>query len=185
MPIVSTDIVQLYSMGASGGAPGASTSNQSLGGMISTTIIDEDEIANNILPDVPSAQVAAAARTMYKCCYVRNDHDSLTLTDAVIWAVNGDPDDPDLWPENPDVTVDVGLDPAATGDPSTTVIGSTTSTPSGVTFAGTAVSKETGLAIGDLAPGEYKAYWIKVRVAQNASLANAKVIFPVEGDTAP
>lgn len=175
MPIASTDIDYFYSMGNTGAA-GASSASTSLGGTKSTTEVTGG--ANNVWDNISSAE-ASAGRTEYRMIYVVNNHGSLTLQNAVVW-VDAGSDDAQAH------DLDIALDAAAVGSQSTTTIGNETTAPSGPSFANTAVSKATGLSIGNIAAGSFKGIWLKRTI--DTGTTTAQTVNPsirVEGDTAP
>lgn len=175
MAITATDIQYFYSMGNTG-ATGASTAAASLGGTVSTTEVTAG--ANNLWDDISSAE-ATAGRTEYRCIYVKNNHGSLAWQSCVVWVDAGDG-----TPAGTDL--DVALDPQAAGTTnSSTTIANETTAPGGVTFANTAISKGTGLSIGNIAAGARKAIWLKRTITAGAAAASATPSIRVEGDTAP
>jgi hypothetical protein len=83
--------------------------------------------------------------------------------------------------------VAIGLDTTAASSAGSAVaqaltIANETTAPVGVTFS-TPTTKVAGLTIGDLGPGQCRAYWIK-RTANNTGAVNADGFsFSLEGDT--
>lgn len=179
MPIVSTDIVYRLGGGASNTSPAAS-----LSGAMSTVSggIITPGAANNLWDDV-SAPEAAAGDAEYRLVYVQNNHGTLTLQNTVVWIDTGSG-----GTTSPDTSLDVALDSAAIGSTAASTSANENTAPTGgtaPTFAGTAVSKATGLAIGNIPAGSKKAFWVKRTVNAGAAAANDVASFRVEGDTAP
>jgi hypothetical protein len=128
--------------------------NASLGGEISSTVIVNNALSN--LFDSVSPAERAAGSTEYRCFYYMNEHPTETLTEAVVFILSQTP--------SATTSVEIGLDPEGIGDGSSsgvaTVIANETSAPSGVTFSSPS-SAGSGLVVGDLAPGEGIAVWVK------------------------
>lgn len=160
MPILSTDILLKQSGGANiGGAISASDVSTALHGLF----------------DVVSGSESLAGDVEYRCVYVKNNHATLTLYGAVVFISANTP--------SGDTTCDIGLGAAAINGTETEVANESTA-PAGVAFSAPA-SYATGLAIGDLAPGAYKAVWIRRTVTAGAAAYNAdSVTLAVQGDTA-
>lgn len=151
MPIISTDIQYRLSGGASN-----SSGDAALGGIISSNAVSTSV---NSLFDAKSSAEAAAGRTEYRCFYVRNGHGSLTALGTKLWINANTP--------GADTTFEVGLGTSAISGTEQTVANETTA-PSGVTFSA-AASEGAALSIGDLAPGETKAIWVKLIVSAAAA----------------
>ncbi len=168
MPIASTDI----DFHLSGGAANSDV-DASLGGAISSTQIT-DATLNNLFDDVSSDE-SSAGDTEYRCIYVKNNHGSLTLQNAVIWI---DTDTPST-----DSDVDIGLGTSAINGTEQSVADEDTA-PAGVTFSSPA-SKATGLSIGNIPAGQHKAVWLERVISPGAAAFNSdSVILKVAGDTA-
>ncbi|WP_456478124.1 hypothetical protein [Geoglobus ahangari] len=170
MPLSSTDIKFYLSGGSSNTDP-----NLSLGGAISSTEIT-DAADNNLFDDV-SGDEAANGSVEYRCFYVKNTHASITLQNAVIYISAETPAGDQL---------DIGLDPAGVGDGTNTGVATTiadeTTAPSGVTFSHP-LDKSSGLAIGNLGPGQCIAVWVRRTVpAGTAAYAANSATFRVEGE---
>lgn len=145
MPIASSDIQYRLSGGASNTDP-----NASLGGAKSSTQVT-DNTDNNLFDDVTGAE-HTAGDIEYRAIYVHNAHGSLTLTSAVVW-INSDTTGADS-----DLSIAVGT--AAVNGTEQTVANESTA-PSGVTWSDAAVSRATGLSLGDLPTGQHKAVWLR------------------------
>lgn len=170
MPLSATDIKFYLSGGTSNTDP-----NLSLGGVISSTEI-VDNIDNNLFDDVTGDE-SASGDVEYRCIYIKNTHTTITLQNAVVYISQETPGD--------DI-IDIGLDPAGVGDGSTTGVATTipdeSTAPTGVTFSHP-TTKATGLSIGDLAPGQCIAIWIKRTVpAGAAAKAGNSFQLSVEGE---
>lgn len=164
MPIVSSDIKYRLSGGAANSDP-----NASLGGIISA-----NDAGSTIFDNVSSAE-ASAGDVEYRCVYVRNNHGTLTAQATKIWIQAQTP--------SADTDVAIGLGTSAIGGTEQTVANENTA-PSGVTFSAPA-NEGAALTIGDLAPGQTKAVWIRRTVNAAAAAANDSFTLRVKCDTLP
>lgn len=176
MAIVASDIVKRLSvLTGSAGDSVAGTPAGSLGKYVSTTAIT-DATAGNIFDDVSGSE-AAAGSTEYRCIFILNNHATLTLYAATITVQSETAGGG---------AITIALDniaASAKGSSSAQAaqIAGETSTPSGVGAFGAGP-----LAIGDLAPGQVKAVWLKRVVSASASALNPDgVVLRVTGDTLP
>lgn len=160
MPIVSSDIKYRLSGGASNNDPAAS-----LGGVISSNDVPSGQF------DTVTSTESAAGDTEYRCFYVRNNHGTLTLQDAVIW----------IQANTTGSRIAIGVGTAAINGTEQTVANESTA-PSGVTFSQPA-SKGAGLALGSIPAGQHKAVWIRRTIAASTSASNDTYTLKVEGDT--
>lgn len=147
MPIVSTDIKYYLS-----GGSGNSNVNASLGGARSTSTQVTDNVDNNLFDDVSGAEHTAGL-IEYRCIYVLNGHGSLSLDNAVVW-INSDTTGADS-----DLSIAVGT--AAINGTEQGPLANEATAPSGVTWSDAAVSRATGLALGNLPAGQHKAVWLR------------------------
>lgn len=165
-PIVSADIVWRLSGGAANVSPAAS-----LGGVMSADDdgVIVDNVMNNLWDDVSGAE-ATVGDTEFRGVYVVNEHATLTLESAVVWI--------EEQTASPDTAITIAV--AAEGTMAT--IATETDPPTGVVFSSPA-TKDAGLALGDLSPGEARGIWIRRVVSQEArpSLDNSRL--RVEGVT--
>lgn len=155
MAIVAADIKYRLS-----GGSGNTDVNASLGGVKSSTEIT-DNVDNNLFDDVSGAE-HTAGRTEYRCIYVHNNHGSLTLTNAVVWIQS------DTSGADSDLSISVGT-AAVNGTEQT--VGNETTAPTGSagTFSDAAVSRATGLALGDIPAGQHKAVWLRRTVTAGST----------------
>jgi hypothetical protein len=179
MPIASSDIkIRLSTTaGAAGNTTAQANPNLSLGKYMSTTdFIDATD--NNIFDDI-SGDENSAGTIDYRCLFVYNSHGTLTLQGTKLWVpseVAGG------------ASVAIGLDTTAASSAGSAVaqaltIANETTAPVGVTFS-TPTTKAAGLTVGDLGPGQCRAFWVK-RTANNTGAVNADGFsFSLEGDTA-
>jgi hypothetical protein len=166
MPIVASDI----EFRLSGGAANAD-GNASLGGAMSSEVVSA---ALHAFFDRVTGAEAAAGDIEYRCLYVTNTHATLTLYQATVWLSANTP--------SGDTIIDIGLGTAAIGAEEQTVANESTA-PAGVAFSAPA-SYAAGLVIGDLAPGEYKAVWLRRTVTAGAAAYNNDgAILAVQGDS--
>lgn len=153
MPIASADIQYRLSGGAANADP-----NASLGGAKSSTQIT-DNVDNNLFDDVSGAE-HTAGRIEYRCFYVHNNHGTLTLTSAVAWIAS------DTSGADSDLSIAVGTS-AVNGTEQT--IANETTAPTGVTWSDAAVSRATGLALGDIPAGQHRAVWLRRTISAGAT----------------
>lgn len=167
MPIVAADI----EFRLSGGAANAS-GDASLGGAISANAVSS---STNALFDYVSGDESAAGDVEYRCIYVRNAHATLTLYGAKVWVPTNTP--------SADTDVAIGLGTSAI-DGTEQTIADESAAPVGVAFSA-AANEGAALAIGDLAPGQHKAIWIRRTVTAGAAAYNNDgCTWTVKGDTA-
>lgn len=160
MPIISSDIT-FFQSGAS-----------NLGGAISGTVVSS---ALHGLFDPVTGAEALSGDIEFRCIYVKNTHASLTLYSAMAFIQTNTP--------STSSTCDIGIGTAAVSGTEQT-IANETAVPSGVTF-GAAATYATGYPIGDLAPGQYRAIWIRRTITAGAvAYNNDGITVAVQGDTA-
>ena len=160
MPIVNTDLVMRLSVAAAAGDTTAGTPSTSLGDQVSTTAVVTATVDN--LFDSVSGAEAAAGRTEYRCVFILNNHATLTATNTRFGLTSQTAGGG---------TIDFGVDPTAksakgSGSAQAVTVANETTAPAGVTFAGTEVT------LGDLAPGEVRAVWLRRTVTAGASALN-------------
>lgn len=160
MPIVASDIL-IKQSGAN-----------NLGGAISANGVSA---ALHGLFDAVTGAESSAGDVEYRCVYVKNNHVTLTLYNAVAFIQSNTP--------SASTTCDIGLGTATIGNEEQTV-GNEGTAPSGVSFSAP-TTYSGGLFIGDLAPGQAKAIWIRRTVTSNASAYSGDgMTLAVQGDTA-
>ena len=164
MAIVASDIKQRLSGGASNTDPAAS-----IGGAKSST-----DAPSGLFDDVSSAE-AAAGDTEYRCVYIHNNHGSLTLTGAKVWIKTNTP--------SADTAIALALGNAALNATETAVANENTA-PSGPSFS-TPTDFASGIALGDIPPGQPRAIWIRRTVSAAAAVASDSYEISVQGDTLP
>lgn len=175
MAIVASDIVKRFSVAAAAGNTTAGAAATSLGDQISTTAITDATIGN-LFDDLSGAE-ATAGDTEYRCIFILNNHASLTLQSATI-AVQSQTASA---PVHTIALDDIAISAKGSGSAQAATIADESSAPSGVGSFGAGP-----LTIGDLAPGECKAIWIKrVASAGVGSFNPVTLVLRVTGDTLP
>lgn len=178
MAITATDIV--FRLSTTAGAAGDSTASSpaaSLGKYVSTTVWTT---GTNSLFDNITGDENAASTVDYRCVFVLNNHATLTLQSSVVYFTE----------TAGGASVAIALDNLAVSAKGSAAaqaaqIASETTTPSGVgAFSTAATSKAAGLSIGNLAPGQVKAIWIRRTAANTAALDADGFTLNVAGDTA-
>lgn len=159
MAVLATDIKYYLSGGGSNTTPVAS-----LGGVISTTEL-VDNSAANLFANAAGTETLAGS-TDYLCLYVKNTS-AQTFFSAQIYVTQ-------ITTSTED-EITMGLGSTATGTGTEQTIANITTAPSGVSFTAP-TTYATGLVIGDMTTGQWRAIWFK-RVI-NASLAT-----PVDSNT--
>lgn len=160
MPIVSSDILFKQS--------GANN----LGGAISANGVSA---ALHGLFDAVTGSESSAGDVEYRCVYVKNNHVTLTLFNALAFIQSNTP--------SASTACDIGLGTAAIGAEEQTVANENTA-PADVSFSAPS-SYSGGLLIGDIGPGQFKAVWIRRTVTINASAYSGDgMTLAVQGDTA-
>lgn len=164
MAVLATDIKFYLSGGAANGDPAAS-----LGGAKSSVEVNPATLFDNVASDE-----AAAGDIEYRCIYVENTSGADTLLSAVAWISSNTP--------STDTTLDIGLGTSAMNGTEQTVTDESTA-PVSVTFSAPA-TKAAGLSIGDMAPADDKAIWLRRTVSATAAAYNNDgATLNVGGDT--
>lgn len=174
MAITGSDIQKRYSVAGSAGDAAAGTAAGSLGDQVSQTAITNDTFGN-LFPDVTSEE-ATAGVTKYRCIFILNDHDTLTLVDPEVSIQSQTPSG---------ATIAIGVDPTAASAKNASGAQAVTIANENVAPAG--VSFGTGpVDLGDLAPDQVKAVWIRQVVPASAtSLSEDNMVLLIDGDTLP
>lgn len=175
MPITSSDVEFRFSVAAAAGDTTAGTAAGSLGDQVSTTAITTAQLQN--LFDNVSGAEAAAGDVEYRCAFMLNKHATLTLIGAQVsisseTAGGG--------------SVAIALDNiaasakgAATAQAAT--VADEQTAPTGVGAFGT-----TPITLGDLGPGQVRAFWIRRTVPAASGAINPDgVVLGWSGDTLP
>lgn len=166
MPISASNIDFRLSGGASNALGDAS-----LGGVISA---NSASAALNALFDRVTGAEASAGDVEYRCVYVKNNHGSLTLYAATVWIGSNTP--------STDTDIAIGVGTAAVNAEEQTVANEATA-PAGVSFSSPS-SYGTGLLLGDIPAGQFKAVWIRRTVTAGAAAYNGDgFTINVQGDT--
>jgi hypothetical protein len=164
--------------GAAGNSA-SSTPAGSLGKYISTTEITDASLHN--IFDVVSGDENAASDIEYRCIFLHNDHATLTLEGAVVWLsaeVSGGAAIAIAIDDLPDSAI--GASDAQADE----IADESTAPGAGVGSFSSPVTKGTGLALGDIAPGYCRAIWIRRSAANTVAVNNDGATIKCEGDTA-
>lgn len=166
MPMIATDIAWYLSGGAGNASPAAS-----LGGARSSTAWAGGTLHD--LFDAVSADENVASDAEYRCVYIRNEHATLTALSGRLYVAS----------ETASGAV-VALALAGEGKNGTAeTVANENTAPSGETFSAP-TTKETGLVVPDLAPGDTHAVWIRRTAANTAAVSNdgATIRFAFESE---
>lgn len=134
----------------------------SIASLPSTVSIDAsvsiDPAVNKTFDNISPAQ-SLAGYTDYRCFYMKNTAAAGTAIDVKMW-IKKQPDGDD--------TLQIALDPAGTNGTALQLVDEVDSTNvlSGITWAAP-TTQGTALTIGNLGPGEFRAFWIKRTVPQD------------------
>lgn len=180
MAIVTGDIVfRLSVKTGSAGDSVAGTPAGSLGKYVSTTALSGTAL-NNLFDDI-SGDENAASEAEYRCFFVLNNHGTLTLQNAVVWLsaeVSGG--------AAAAIAID-DLAASAKGSASAQadeIADENTAPGAGVGSFSSPTTKGAGLSLGNIAPAQVRAIWVRRTAANSAALDNDGVTIRVEGDTA-
>ncbi len=178
MPIATTDL--LYKLSTTAGTAGnqnTSTIAGALGKYVSTTAVS-GTAQGNVFENVTGDENAAST-VFYKCVFVHNAHATLTWTSAVLW-LSAETAGGGALALGVDTTAASAL--AATAAQAVTVANRTTA-PAGVAFTAP-TTKATGLALGNIGPGQVRAFWLRLTTANTAAATGDGGTWRAEGDTA-
>jgi hypothetical protein len=175
VPIVSTDLVFRFSApAASAGDATAGAPDTSLGKYVANNAITTATL-HNLFDKVTGAE-SAAGESEYRCGFVLNNHATLTAVAATIF---------DASETAGGATITVASDniaASAKGSSSVqaAVVADENTAPTGVSAFGSSAT------LGDIAPGQVKAFWVKRTVAPGTTaIAGDGVILEVDCDTLP
>lgn len=177
MPITSTDLLVKYSVTAgTAGNQNAGTAAGSLGKYISTTQ-PTDNTLNNLFDNI-SGDENANGIVDYRCIFVHNAHASLTWQSPVVWL---------LSEVAGGANISIGVDPTAasaigSAGAQAVQVANETTAPAGVSFSAP-ITQGTALALGDIAPGQCKAIWIKRTATNSVALSNDGVTLRFQGNS--
>jgi hypothetical protein len=175
MAIIASDIVKRLSVAAAAGDTTASTPAASLGDQVSTTAITDAQIGN-IFDDVNGAE-AAAGSVDYRCIFILNNHATLTYVGANV-AVQSE--------TAGGATIDIATDNIAVSAKGAASAQAAVIANEGVAPTGVSAFGDGPLTIGDMAPGQVKAIWIRRTTPPGATMMNPdNFVLVVSGDTLP
>lgn len=177
MAIVASDIVFRLSVVAAAGDTTASTGATALGDQVSTTVMPT---TLHGLFDIVTGAENAASESEYRCVFVLNNHATLTLENPVIYLSGAVASGADVTIATDNIAV--SAKGAATAQAAT--IANEDTAPTGVSAFSAPTTAGTGLALGNLAPGQVKGVWIKRTTANTGAVDADGVTLNVTGDTA-
>lgn len=180
MAIVAGDIVVRLSVKT--GAAGDSTAGTiagSLGKYVSTTVLTDATLHN--LFDIVTGDENAASEAEYRCLFVLNNHATLSLQSAVLWLSSETGAGAVAAIAVDDIAASAKASAGAQADE---IADENTAPGAGVGAFSSPTTKGTGLALGTIAAGQVKAFWVKRTTADTAALDLDGVVFSVAGDTA-
>ena len=146
MPILNTDIKWYHSTGKLGGAK--------------TTTIFQSGVKHDLFDKFTAAE-ALAGGTYYAAVFVQNTHASLLAEVVKLYIASQTP--------SADTLVEVGLAPEGVNS-AVQAIANENTAPTGVTFTAPA-DLAGGIAVPNLAAGDYIGLWIKLTLDVNTAAA--------------
>lgn len=171
MPIPAASLVWRYSNPAatSGNSADQQDPNAALGGFLATTTWSggsTDDLFATVTPEQNTERTPT-----YRCLFLYNADATRTAQEVALYLTGQDDAGATLW---------IGVDArAATAAGSSTAqatqISSETTAPAGVTFV-LPGSAATGLALGDLGPGQCRAVWLKRVPADTAPVVSDSAV---------
>jgi len=177
MPIQNTDILlKLSTTAGTAGNQNAGTPAGSLGKYISTTQITDASL-NNLFDNI-SGDENAAATVDYRCIFVHNNHGSLTWQTVVVYL---------LSEVAGGANIAIGVDPAAasaigSASAQAAQIANELAAPAGVVFS-SPTTLGTGLSIGNLAPGQCRAIWVRRTATISTAVSNDGATLRFQGNS--
>jgi hypothetical protein len=180
MPIATTDLHLRLSIktGTAGNQAAQPSPNASLGKYISTTDL-VDATLNNLFDDVTGDENAAGV-VDYRCVFAYNGHATLTWLGVVVWVSAEVAGGANAAVAIDNITASAIGSSAAQADQ----IATETTAPTGVGAFSTPTSKAAGLVLGDIPPGQCRAFWVRRTATNSVALNNDGATFSVSGDTA-
>lgn len=162
MPLAAGDFDFRFSVAAAAGGTTASTGATSLGDQVSTTPWAD----GGVLFDAITGAENVAGTVDYRCVFLRNGHATLTMLATTVYIASE---------VAGGASVAIALDNIAasatgSGSPQAAAIATDTTAPTGVGTFSAPTTAATGLVIGDLAPGQVKAIWIRRTAANSVAI---------------
>lgn len=179
MSISTSDIVVRGSVvtGSAGDSTAQANPNLWLGKYVSTTVFATG--LNGQFDDVSGAENLGSV-VDYRCVFVLNNHATLTLLNAVVF-LSGEV----AGGTNIAIAVDnIAASAKGSASAQAALIASETTAPSGVGSFSSPTTVGTGLALGDIPPGQVRAVWVRRTAANSAALDADGWTIGVGGDTA-
>jgi hypothetical protein len=179
MPIVTADLKLKLSIktGTAGNQSAQPDVNASLGKYISTTEVVDNTI-NNLFDNI-SGDENVASTVDYRCVFVHNSHATLTLQGTKLWLSAEVAGGAAVALAVDDVVASaVGSASAQAAE-----IANETTAPTGVGAFSSPTTKAGGLTLGDIGPGQVKAFWVRRTAANTVAVNNDGATIRFEGDT--
>lgn len=168
MPMVAADMGFYLSIktGAAGNSGAQADPNQSLGKYISTTVLSATAL-NNLFDNVSGAENAASA-VDYRCVFLRNLHATLTAQNDVVYVSSEVAGGTSVAIAVDNVAASAIGSAAAQADQ----IANEATAPTAVGAFSTPTTAAAGLAMGNIAAGNCRAFWVR-RTAANTAPVDA------------
>lgn len=177
MSVTSTDILlKLATTAGAAGNSNTSTPNASLGKYISTTQLTDNALHN--LFDIIDGNENAASTVDYRCLFIHNSHATLSWTNIRVYL---------LSEVAGGASLAIGVDTTAasaigSAGAQAVTIATEITAPTGAVFTAP-TTLASAVNIGDLAPGQCRAIWIRRTASNSAPLTNDGATLRMTGDT--
>lgn len=179
MPITAAELLVKLARATGPGNSGAQPDpNASLGGFISTTVLDAATLLHNLFDRITGDENAASA-VDHRAVFIHNSNASLTLQAPVVYIsaeVAG----------GASVQLSVDTTPAsalASASAQMKTIANEATAPASQTFSAP-TTKAAGLSLGDLAAGFVKGLWVRRAAANTTAVDSDGFTLAIAGDTA-
>ena len=169
--------------GAAGNTTAQADVNQSLGKYMSTTQITDASL-NNLFDDLTGSENAAGGSEVeYRCFFFENSNATLTLQNAKVYLVGGDPAGGATMAIALDGT---GVVPRGQAGAQAEQIANESTAPSGEAFSAPS-TYAGGLTpgAGSIPPQQCFAVWVRRTAANSAAVNPDTLVVRLEGDTLP
>lgn len=178
MPIADTDVLLKYSdSSATAGDASAGSVATSLGKYISTTVVPDDT-DGNVIPDTTGAE-NAADNVDYCCLFVHNNHPTLTYRNARVW-IAADIAGGSLTAIAVDPTA---ISAVGSTTPQAVSVANKNTAPAGVGPFTSPLTAASALVLGDIGPGQVKAFWVRRTATNSGAVAEDGATFQVDGSS--
>lgn len=161
--------------GSAGNTLAQTDANLSIGGYPSTTAVGTG--LHELFPMATQAE-NAAGKTDFRCITVCNISATDTAYNTRVWFSTADPAGGMVW------TIGAGtLNSALSSATKGIEIANDTTAPAGVTFSAP-TTRETGISLGDIAPGCYSQVWIRCVQGATSTAVDEQIVLSIQPEVA-